>query len=226
MTQKKLTKHQMKEDKLVTSLFKAWEWGQLHGKQLGLGIGSVVILILVVILYGSYQSSRTSRAADLFGQASIEMQTPMASQVQAAVTDFQILLKDYPRSKWSPYACFYLANMLFRDGQYAQAKEYYQKYVNEYKEDSLMTASAYAGIAECLLEEKDFLSAGEYYLKGAEVSPRSILAPEYLLQAGQSYLKGEQKQKAIEVFQRVALEYPNSPYGNTARQELMRIPIS
>jgi len=226
MTQKKLTKHQMKEDKLVTSLFKAWEWGRLHGKQLGLGVGSVVILILVVILYGSYQSSRTVRAAELFGQASIEMQTPMASQVQAAVNDFQVLLRDYPRSKWSPYACFYLANMLFRDGQYTQAKTYFQKYVNEYNEDSLMTASAYAGVAQCLEQEKDYLSASEYYLKGAEVSLKSILAPEYLLEAGRSYLKGEQKQKAVDVFQRVVLEYPNTPYGNTARQELMQIPIS
>ena len=226
MAQKKLTKHQMKEDKLVTSLFKSWEWARLHAKQLGIGVGSVVAFFLVVILFISYRSGRTQRAAELYGQALIEMQTPLAGQTQAAVADFQTLLKDYPKSRWSAPACFYLANLLFRDGQYPRAKEYFQKYVNEYGRDSLMTASAYAGIASCLIQEKDYLSAGEYYLKGADVSPKSILAPEYLLEAGKTYLKAEQRQKAVQVFQRVIQEYPNTAHANTAQQELSKIPVT
>ena len=34
MTTKKMTKHQMKEDRLVTSMFKGWEWVQFHTKTL------------------------------------------------------------------------------------------------------------------------------------------------------------------------------------------------
>jgi TolA-binding protein len=226
MAQKKLTKHQMKEDKLVTGLFKSWEWTQFHVRQIAIGAGSVVLLLVIIILFVGYRSSRSTKAAELFGQAVIEMQTPVEGQVQSAVTNFQILLRDYPKSRWSSQACFYLANLLFQDRQYPKAKEYFQRYVQDYGEDSLMTASAYAGIAECQAQENDFLSAGENFIKGAEAAKNSILAPEYLLQAGRTYLKAEQKQKAVEVFQRLVLNYPNSAYANTARQELAQVPVS
>ncbi len=226
MAQKKLTKHQMKEDKLVTSLFKTWGWSQLHVRQLAIGAGSVVLLLVIIVLFLSYRSSRSAKAAELFGQAVIEMQTPIEGQIQSAVSNFQILLRDYPKSKWSSQACFYLADLFFRDRQYPKAKEYFQRYVNDYRDDSLMTASAYAGIAECLIQEKDLLSAGENFLKGAEAAKNSILAPEYLLQAGKTYLKADQKQKAVEAFQQVVLDYPNSVYANAARQELARAQIS
>lgn len=226
MAQKKLTKHQMKEDKLVTSLFKSWEWTQLHVRQLAIGAGSVVLLLVIIILFLGYRSSRSAKAAELFGQAVIEMQTPIEGQVQSAVTNFQMLLRDYPKSRWSSQASFYLANLLFQDRQYPKAKEYFQRYVNDYRDDSLMTASAYAGIAECLIQENDLLSAGENFVRGAETAKNSILAPEYFLRAGRIYLKAGQKQKAIEAFQRVVLDYPNSVNANTARQELARVQIS
>ena len=226
MSPKKITKHQMKEDKLVNTVFKVWEWARLHTKQLGIVSGSVVVLLLIAYLYTTSRATGSRKAAELFGQATIEMQSSVASEIQAAVSNLQIVIKDYPKSKWASYACFYLANLLFQDGQYPAAREYFQRYLNQYGDDSLLTGSAYAGIAECLRQEKDYLSAAEYYIKGAEAHPGSLLAPEYLLEAGRRYLEADQRQKAVEVFHRLVRDYPKSSQAKTAREELSQILIS
>src|SRR3989304_979820 len=129
MSTKKMTKHQMKEDRLVTSVFRFWEWARLHTRQLSIGLGSVGVALLAIYLFTTTRSANTRKAAELFGQAVIEMQTPAPGQLQAALNDFQVLLRDYPRSQWAPYACFYLANLLFQDGQYPRAKELFKQYI-------------------------------------------------------------------------------------------------
>lgn len=223
---KKLTKHQIKEDKLVTNAFRAWEWAQTNTRSLLVGIVTVVALALALVLYISAQAKARQRAADLFGRASIEMQTPMATEQQAAVTDFQILLRDYGNSQWAPYGCLYLANLFYRDGQYPQARELYKKYVDEYKKDSLITSSAYAGMADCLRQEKDLLTAAEYYLKGANVCPGSILAPEYYYQAGEAYQEAGQNAKAVEVLQKLLADYASSNFADQARRKLSELTAS
>jgi outer membrane protein assembly factor BamD (BamD/ComL family) len=226
MTTKKMTKHQMKEDRLVTSMFKGWEWVQFHTKTLAIGIGSAILLVLVIVLYTAGRGSNSRKAAELFGVAIIQMESPIAGEVQSAVSNFQVLLNEYSGSKWSPYACFYLGNLLYRDKQYPQAREYFQRYVRDYGDDSLMTASAYAGIGDCYFQEKDLLSAAEYYLKGAEASPNSILAPGYLLQAARVYLKADQRPKAVEIYQRLASGYPQTLEGNRAKSDLAELVTS
>ncbi|MCI0532426.1 MAG: tetratricopeptide repeat protein [candidate division Zixibacteria bacterium] len=222
----KLTKHQMKEDKLVTSFFRIWEWSRVNTKILGIVAGSVAAVVLIVIYLINSQAKTSREAADLFGRASIEMQSRLPAEVRAAINDLQAVLDSYPDSRWADYSCFYLANLWYRQGDFAKAKYYFRIYLDQYAGDSMMEVSALGGLAQSLFQEKDYLTAADYFLKGADSAPKSLLAPQYLLEAGKAFAKAGMQDKAVSAYQRVIIEYPGQSYQDAARRELAQLVVS
>jgi TolA-binding protein len=207
----------MKEDKLVTTAFKLQEWIQKHLNQVLMVAGGVVLLAIVVYFIFSSRAGRNQKAAALFGKATLEFQSGNAGQ---AITDLHTVMEKYGGTKNASQATFYLATAYFYAKDYAKAQSIFQSYMEKYKEDPLLLASAQAGIAECYMANGDFQGAGDNFLKAVSINPDGLLVPQYLFSAGQSYLKANQKEKAKETFKKLIDQYPDSKEAYKAREQL------
>ena len=217
MSPRRITKKEMKEDKLVTTAFKLQDWIQKHSNQVLMVAGGVVLVAIVVFFIFSSKSSRNKKAAVLLGKATLEFQSGNAGQ---AITDLHTVMDKYSGTQNASQATFYLANAYFYAKDYAKSQAIFQSFIEKYKEDPLLSASALAGIAECHLQNREFQAAGDNFIKAISFKPDNFMAPQYLFSAGQAYLKANQKEKAKEVFMKLIGQYPEAKEVSKAKELL------
>lgn len=217
MSPHRITKKEIKQDKFVTYSLKVSEWVQKHLNQVLLVAGGVILVAVVVFFVLSTQAKRERKAAELLGKANMELQT---GNIGAAVADLQTVVTKYGGSESAGQATFLLASAYFYARDYVQAQSMFEKYLDRYSEDILLTSSARAGIADCHMQRGNFLQAGEDFARAASLHPTGFLAPGYLLKAADAYAKAEQTDRAREMLNRLLSEYPNSKEVRQARMKL------
>jgi TolA-binding protein len=217
MSPHRITKKEIKEDKFVTYSLKISEWIQKHLNEVLMGAGGVILVAVVLIFIFTTQAKKQRKAAELLGRASLELQTGNMGQ---AVGDLQMVLDKYGSTKSAGKAAFFLASAYFYAQEYAQAQTFFERYLDKYEEDPLLSASAQAGIGDCHIQRENFILAGEAYEKAVSINPKSFFAPQYLLKAASAYLEADQKDKAKDILNRLINEYPDSREVHQARMEL------
>lgn len=207
----------LKEDRLVTTTFQLTEFVQKHTRQILIGGAALIILLLVGFFVLKSKGSADQKAAELYGQGIIEMKT---GNPQLAAFNFRTVVDRHSSSKWAPMACFQLANTAFNQKDYTQAANYFKQYVDKYgKLDTLLTASAWAGMGSCQEALHNHNAAGDFYFKAAALTPGSFMAPQYLLSAGRAYISAKNKIKALECYQKIFDQYPSFSQISLARKE-------
>jgi outer membrane protein assembly factor BamD (BamD/ComL family) len=217
MSPHRITKKEMKQDKFVTYSLKVSEWIQKHLNEALMGAGGVILVAVILFFVLSSQAKKQQKAAELLGRASLELQ---AGNMGQAVGDLQTVLDKYGGTKSAGKAAFFLASAYFYAQDYLQAQTFFERYLEEYKEDPLLSASARAGIADCHMQRGNFVLAGEAYANVVSLNPQGFFAPEYLLKAASAYLKADQKDKAREILNRLIQEYPDSREIHQAKLKL------
>ncbi len=214
----KITKHQMKEDKLVTTALKFSEFVRKHAKEF-LMVGAGVVVIAVVILFMvSSNKSRNQRAAELLGVARVELES---GEFQPAITGLQGILRSYSGTKAAQEALYLLGNSYYYSHDYDQALKHFQDFIKRYSRiEPLLLAGAYSGVGDCYLQKGEYGMAAESYLKAVDTNPDKFAIPVYLLSAARSYVKANQPDKAKELYKRIMTEYPQSKEIFQARLEL------
>jgi outer membrane protein assembly factor BamD (BamD/ComL family) len=217
MSPHRITKKEIKQDKFVTYSLMISEWIQKHLNQVLIVAGGLILVTVVVAFLISSKNKRERKSAELFGRANLELQ---AGNIGAALSDLQTVVNQYGNSKSAGQATFYLASAYFYAKDYTQAQAWFEKYLNNYGQDALLTSSARAGIADCHLQRGDFLQAGDSYVMAVSLCPTGFIAPQYLLKAADAYLQADQKEKAKETLDRLLSQYPDSKEVRQAKLKL------
>jgi TolA-binding protein len=217
----KVTKHMMKEDKLVTTTFKLTEFVQKHSREfliVGAGLAVVILIVLFVI---SSNKSRNQKAAELLGKARVELES---GEFQAAIADLQTIRRSYSGTGAAQEALYLLGNSYYYGKDYDQALRCFQEFASKYsKADPLFLSGAYSGIGDCQVEKKEYAQAAESYLRAAGKINDDLVIPNLLLSAARSYSYAGQPNKAKELYERIITKYPNSKIVTQARLELAEI---
>jgi TolA-binding protein len=220
MSPHRITKKEMKQDKFVTYSLRVSEWIQKHLNEVLMAAGGVVLVAAVLFFIFSSQAKRERKAAELLGKASFGLQS---GNMAGAVEDLQTVVNSYASTKSAGQAAFYLAYAYFYARDYVQAQSLFEKYVQKYREDPLLSASAQAGIADCQMQTGDPAAAAESFLKAVSMSPQIFLAPQYLLRAASAYMQADQNERAREILHRLIDEYPDSREVQRAKADLAQI---
>ncbi len=209
---KKITKKEIKEDRLVTTYFEATTWYQNNKKIVNGVLTGVVILAIVVVAYvNNVNSSNQKAIAELgkilsyYDQGKYDL--AINGNLQDNVRGLQSIVNDYGSSKAGELACFYLANSYFGLGNYDKALKYY---LDVDVNDDMVNASAIAGAAACYEAKGDYQKAASTFEKAAFKSAKDVNASENLFHAAQNYLQAGNKEKAAELFRKVKKDYPTS----------------
>jgi len=210
----RITKKEMKEDKLVTFAFQVVELLQKYKNQALVGAGVTVVLAVMIYFFLASRANEASQAAALFSRVNFELK---AVNNQQGIAELEMIIRRFPGTESSGKALFLLADLYFQANDLQKAQDTFQKYLLEEK-DPLLRASAQAGIAQCYLQMGDFSLAGEGFMKAA--GQAEFLKKDYLFNAAWVLSKTEQKQKAKQIYKQVIEEFPGSSQAQKSKLAL------
>lgn len=212
--QKKLSKKEMKEDRLVTSYFQATSWYEQNKKLVSsVATGLILVVVVAVVVFNNIRSNNEKATSELgkvmrlYDEGRFDL--AINGNPQENVRGLQAVVEDYGSTKAGELATFYLANAYYAQGNYDKALEYFQEVDVE---DPMLASSALAGAAASYEAKADHVNAADYFERAAYKDPRGVLAAEHMMQAAQNYNKAGKKEKAVDLYKRLKREYPTSTH--------------
>ncbi|OGC92514.1 MAG: hypothetical protein A2W25_07400 [candidate division Zixibacteria bacterium RBG_16_53_22] len=218
--EKRITKRRMKEDRLVSTTFRATEYIQKN--QTPFVVGTLVVaavFALVVFLRWSGDRKR-NEAAGIMTRAEI---TAAMQNMDQYLGDLALLSDNYGGTAQGKLATSRLANNYFRSKDYTRAEVYFKRIIDRYSDDQILSAGACAGLGAIHEINGDYKQAAEQYKKAADLSEGQTWASGYLLKAGLGYSKAGDKEKAADALKIIEEKYQNSLEFSAARRALAEI---
>ncbi|NIR47550.1 tetratricopeptide repeat protein [candidate division KSB1 bacterium] len=216
---KRISKRQMKQDKLVTYYFKTVDYLQNQSRNLIWTLGAILIVILAIFIFSRKQAEKEQKAITALTEARAEY---AGNNFEAAEGKLQNLINSYGGTKSGQIATFYLANSKFHLQKYEAAEKLFRKYIDE-GEDEILRASAYSGVAACLEEQGKFHEAAEMYQTAAKKSQDEFMTPKNLYDSARCYSLAGNKEAAREALQTLINEYSQSQIKNDAETLLAQL---
>ena len=195
-------------------------------KRLAQGLGvALLVLILAIPGYIYYHQQQQAAANQQLGQILPVYEQGNYQQALDGRGERAGLLsiaEKYSSTSAGNLATFYAANALYQLEEYDRALTHLQQFE---KGEDFIGASAYAAQAAIQENQGAFERAAGLYEQAASQYQNERTAPQYLLNAGQAYEEANQYGSAIEVYQRIREEYPDSDQASSAEQYLARAKV-
>lgn len=212
--QKKISKREIKEDRLVTSYFEATSWYEQNKKLVSSVLTGLVLVAVVIVVVVNNMRSNNEKATSELGKVMRlydegRFDLAINGNPQQNIRGLQAIVDDYGSTAAGELATLYLANAYYAQAQYDKGLEYF---LEAEVDDPMMSSSALAGAAACYEAKEDYPRAAEYFERAAFNDPRGVLAADYLMHAGQNFVKAGKKEKAVELYKRLKRDYPTSSH--------------
>ena len=223
--QKKISKKEIKEDKLVSTYFEATSWYEQNKKLVSSVItGVVIVVILAIVVRNNIASNNAQAETELskvmtyFDQGNFE--GSINGIPQENVRGLAAIVNDYGSTRAGEFAKFYLANAYYATKEYDKALE---QYLDVSVDDELIQASAFAGAGACYEAKGDNSNAAQYYEKAALLGKANTQAAEQLHRAAMNYAAAGNKDKAVELLKKVKKDYPTSAIARDIERYLAAV---
>lgn len=218
----------MKQDKLVTTYFRIYDRLYNYRKQLIIGGVAVILIALAGVLYYTNLQAENERAMTELGKVFPLYDEGQYERAINGVPEQNIMgLRDisvnYGRTDAGALATFYLANAYYHLGEYDEAYRYFDDFRGD---DSLLRASAMAGRAAIYEVRNEYGRAAELYERAATRFGKTAVTPENLKHAGRNYLEAGDKQKALQVFEKLQNDFPGTRYAQDVERYIAQIRVS
>jgi len=219
---RKLSKKEIKEDKLVSFVFKTRSFYEDYKNKI-FTYGTVVV-VAVALAYFYVNQKRTDNE-----NAGVELSRTMIIYDQGAylqaiegqqgtnIIGLKKIVEDYSGTENGESAKIFLANSYSFLGNYEEALKYYEDYSGDI---DYFKAAAISGRAGYYASTNDYEEAAGLYLEAADVTEVNAQNPEYLLNAGINLLKADNKEEAKTLFETIREKYPTSLAGREIGQYL------
>jgi TolA-binding protein len=204
---KKLTRREIKEDKLVTTWFKATEYLEQHVREALYILAGVVVVIVGIVLYNRSKVEAEESASVEFARAKTEYTN---RNYAAAIDILKNVITNYSGTKSATVAIIYLANAYMQNKDYENAGKYYRQYLDDEGDDPILSVAAAAGVAATFDERGNYAEAAKLYEKAANDFEDSYRAPQLLMSAARCYKLTGQPEGVRRVGQNLLDKYPKS----------------
>jgi len=216
---KRVSKKEIKEDKLVTTYFQARSYWEENYKTI-LKAGGVVLALIILVAFW-FSSKRNSEYT-----ASYELGIAMLKSGQgntAGVADELAEVADrYSGTVAGNDALLFKAQTL-RMADNKEAALAYDTYIKKGRKGPFLYPAALAGKAACLEDEGNYEEAAETYLKAAATNRNLFAVPSFYIDAARCYRLAGQNDLAKENAQYVLDNYPDTPFAQEAEKESKRV---
>jgi tetratricopeptide (TPR) repeat protein len=209
---KKLSKREIKEDKLVTTYYKAINYFQENKNRIGYYVGGLIVVIAVIYFYMNNKAENNL-------QAGIQLSRVMGLYDAGAyleaiegrqgtnVMGLKKIVSEYGSTENGETAKIYLANAYQMLGKLDEALKYYEDYDGSNKTFQATALSGEAGYYEY---KKDYEKAADLYLRASRVAKANVLNPEYMLKAAVNFIDAGKKEEAKDLLEKIRKDYQTS----------------
>ncbi len=219
---KKLSRKEIKEDKLVSFLYKAENFFEEYKNKL-FTYGAITIVIAAIIYFYVNQKIEDNETAG------IELSRVVKFYEQGAyleaiegrqgsnIIGLKRIVEEYGSTEYGETAKIYLANSYSFLGNQQEALKYYEDYSGSI---DYFKAASLAGRAGYFALKGDYEKAAGLYLSAARISEVNAQNPDYLLNAGIYYLKIGNEDEAKALFKQIREDYATSLAGREVNKYL------
>ena len=218
----RISKHDLKEDKFVTSMLLSYDYVR---DNLNYVLGFVIILAIIgggIYGYISFRGNIVSSRVEMLGSAELSLRY---NDFQGADSLLRNLVENHAQSESGKKATFLLANLeLTKFAKFDEAIELFNKYIeNPIENESELVVAAKVGIAAANEEKKEFVPAAEKYIAVYEEHPEYFDREMLLLSAGRCYKYASDFEQAVNTYQRFIDNHEDSQNLDKAQIALARI---
>jgi len=132
------------------------------------------------------------------------------------------IIDDYGITKSSELAHYYAGISFLHLDEFELAIEQLEKFSSN---DKMISLIAKGAIGDAYIELGEPLKAITYYEKAATTEDNVFVNPIYLLKAGQVYESQEEFQKALETYQKIKDNYPESQEGQKIEKYIAKVKL-
>ena len=132
------------------------------------------------------------------------------------------IIDDYGITKSSELAHYYAGVSFLHLGEFEQAIEQLEKFSSN---DKMIKLIATGAIGDAYLELGEPSKAITYYEKAANTEDNVFVNPIYLMKAGHVYETQEKFQKALETYQKIKDNYPESQEGQKIEKYIAKVKL-
>jgi tetratricopeptide (TPR) repeat protein len=210
--QKKLSRKEIKEDKLVEFYYKAQSFFEENQTKVFTYLGALAAVVIAVILFMNYRTGQNEEAAghlskvmDMYDVG--DFLGAIEGKKDVKVLGLKEIVAEYGSTENGETAKIYLANSYANLGKSDEALKYYEDYSGEI---DIYTAAAFAGQASYYAAKNEYEKAADLYMKASKVSKTDAMNSDYIFQAAVNYFDAGDKDQAKNLLQTVKDEYKTS----------------
>ena len=204
------------EDLLVWFL-KVWDQIEDNYIPILIGVGIALIAALIFVFFHQEHTQRARDAREALGSVYIALSQDRTADAIATSHD---VMATYAGEAAAAEALMTLANLHFEEGDIAEARTLFQRYLDENSPEGPLGYGAWSGLASCLETEGKFAEAGQRFAAFADAQPNSPYAAIALKEAGRCYELAQQPTQASDAYQKITAEYSASSVARFARGQL------
>lgn len=214
---RKLSKSELREDEFVEWIMQAVEYVKERAR-LFVG-GAVAVIAVIMAIHYSIESKETNRlkAAALLGDV---LMVEQGGEPTEAIRLAEELASSYAGTPAAAQGIVLLAHLHYAQGRYAEARTYYQRYLDNYEPLDVLAYAAQSGLGACLEAEGQFLAAAEHYEALAAQQAGTIHEAMARMEAARIYGLAGERDKQQALLQEVSRAFPQYPIAAQARAAL------
>ena len=215
-TKGKLSKKEMKQDKLVRLTYEVEHFYFQHQKWvMSVAVGIIVVVVAALLINRATKANRLEYSYQLT-MAKLQMDSDQLPQARDALNR----LISSAGGKVAGEAKFLTGRIAFQQGNYSEAADVFSAYLKEFSVDDELDCAAMMGLAAAYHATGKLEEAAQAYADAAKAHPKESCAAQALWEASRVYLDLKQKDKAIAMLSAIRDSYRESAVAGQAAREL------
>ncbi len=135
---------------------------------------------------------------------------------------FLDIIDEYSPTKTANLANYYAGISFLRMGEFESAIEYLKKFDSR---DQLVSPMAFGAIGDAYAELGDLETAATFYTRAAMRKSNEFTSPIFWMKAGQVYEELERYGKALEAYESILENYPETTEGREVEKYIARVQL-
>ncbi len=222
---KKITKKEIKQDPLVTSYYKVYNFFLEHQAKILIVIATVALVIISIIVYSNKKESDNLTAANLLSKViplynNALYQQAIDGQKAQNIVGLKSIVDNYGNTEQGEVTKIYLANCYLFMGKSEEAYKYFKDYDGS---NLLLKAASLAGQAAYFETKKDYKKSVDLYKEAVKIYKENPSNADYLLKAGINLMKLNKKEEAKKIFELIKKDYKTYPEAREVDRYLIEV---
>jgi tetratricopeptide (TPR) repeat protein len=213
----RLTRHEIKQDPLVTYAYLAWDWLQKKWRIVAGVAGAIVAVVLVTVFIQRANARAEADARATLAEASTSYwQGDYVRTIQLA----DQVLEGFQTTRAANDARRMKGDALFWQGAFDSAATFYREYLAKDRTESPMRTAVQQSLAFALESAGKYAEAAPLYEEIAAKAPDRTTAADFYLSAARAHQLANQVDAARKLYEKVATEYKDTTFARDAEVAL------